>query len=73
MNVGDLVRPLTWCGAVGEKPKVCDSALVIKKYPKGSSKNPWEPGYETTEFDLICSCGEFPAGRVDLGVIDEPG
>jgi len=70
MKVGDLVSPLNCCG--GNPGAIrCDSALIIKEYPEGSAKNAWEPGYDVTEYDLICSCGEFAAMSSDLEKLDE--
>ena len=70
MKVGDLVRPKVSCS--GNPGTIrCDSALIVKEYPKGSAENAWEPGYDMTEYDLICACGEFPAAFHDLEKIDE--
>ena len=70
MKAGDLVRPTVSCAGSPGSIR-CDSALIFKVYPKGSAKNAWEPGYDFTEYDLICSCGEFPAASCDLEKIHE--
>ena len=70
MMVGDIVKGFKFCGANELKFK-CESALIVKEYPAGSAKNPWEPGYEITEYDLICPCGEFGCLGGDLEKVDE--
>ena len=72
MMVGDIVKGFRCCGANDLKPK-CESALIVKEYLAGSAKNPWEPGYEITEYDLICACGEFGCLAENLEKIDEAG
>ena len=70
MMVGKLARPLTHCGGTPGTIR-CETALIIKEYPQGSAKNAWEPGYDVTEYDLICVCGEFGCLADDLEEIDE--
>ena len=70
MKVGKLARPLVHCAGPPGGPK-CKTALIIKEYTQGSAENAWEPGYDVTEYDLICTCGEFGSLCHDVEVIDE--
>ena len=70
MKVGKLVRPLVHCGGSPGGRK-CEAALIVKEYPQGSAENAWEPGYDVTEYDLICACGEFGSLCHDVEVINE--
>ena len=58
MIVGDVVKGFRFCGGNNFKP-VCENALIVREYLAGSAENPWEPGYEVTDYDLLCACGEF--------------
>ena len=60
MIVGDIVKGFRFCGTPnGNDEAICESALIVREYLAGSAENPWEPGYEVTEYDLLCVCGEF--------------
>ena len=49
----------------------CDSAIITKVYPEGSATNPWEPGYDLAEYDLLCPCGEFGLAANHVEDIEE--
>lgn len=70
MKLGNLVRPMMACGGPLGGIR-CDTAIIIKVYSEGSAKNAYEPGYDCTEYDLMCSCGTFGSLEEHLEELDE--
>ena len=70
MKIGDLVKPTMSCGGQPGTWR-CGSAIIIKVYPEGSAENPYEPGYDCTEYDLMCSCGIWGSLEEHLEAFDE--